>query len=107
MVVWARHIRPSIKVEIRQESTLRTFSVVEMDHVHFRLGETVNPARKFPPDQTDLTSTSQGSDEPIGGKRGWGAKSVPGWSDLLPISMFSFPAFTRHSGGFSMVTDRC
>ncbi|XP_075951060.1 von Willebrand factor D and EGF domain-containing protein [Anarhichas minor] len=39
-VVWARHIGQSMKAEIRQESTLNSFSVVEMDGVHFRLGET-------------------------------------------------------------------
>uniref|UniRef100_A0A668A792 Si:ch211-246m6.5 n=1 Tax=Myripristis murdjan TaxID=586833 RepID=A0A668A792_9TELE len=42
-VVWARHIGNSMKAEIRQESTLKTFSLVEMDGVHFRLGETVIP----------------------------------------------------------------
>ncbi|KAM6958041.1 von Willebrand factor D and EGF domain-containing protein [Tautogolabrus adspersus] len=39
-VVWARHIGLSMKAEIRQESTLKPFSLVEMDGVHFRLGET-------------------------------------------------------------------
>ncbi|XP_034534029.1 von Willebrand factor D and EGF domain-containing protein isoform X3 [Notolabrus celidotus] len=39
-VVWARHIGNSMKAEIRQESTLKPSSVVEMDGVHFRLGET-------------------------------------------------------------------
>ncbi|KAM4601676.1 LOW QUALITY PROTEIN: von Willebrand factor D and EGF domain-containing protein [Polymixia lowei] len=39
-VVWARHIGHSMKAEIRQESTLKTFSLAEMDGVHFRLGET-------------------------------------------------------------------
>ncbi|KAM3857261.1 von Willebrand factor D and EGF domain-containing protein [Diretmus argenteus] len=39
-VVWARHIGHSMKAEIRQESTLKTFSLVEMDGLHFRLGET-------------------------------------------------------------------
>lgn len=42
-VVWARHIGHSMKAEIRQESTLKPFSLVEMDGVHFRLGETVTP----------------------------------------------------------------
>ncbi|XP_039998529.1 von Willebrand factor D and EGF domain-containing protein isoform X3 [Xiphias gladius] len=40
LVVWARHIGHSMKAEIRQESTLKPFSLVEMDGVHFRLGET-------------------------------------------------------------------
>lgn len=40
-VVWARHIGHSMKAEIRQESTLKPFSLAEMDGVHFRLGETV------------------------------------------------------------------
>lgn len=44
-VVWARHIGHSMKAEIRQESTLKPFSLVEMDGVHFRLGEMVIPAR--------------------------------------------------------------
>ncbi|XP_029306710.1 LOW QUALITY PROTEIN: von Willebrand factor D and EGF domain-containing protein [Cottoperca gobio] len=39
-VVWARHIGHSMKAEIRQEATLKPFSLVEMDGVHFRLGET-------------------------------------------------------------------
>ncbi|XP_036070331.1 von Willebrand factor D and EGF domain-containing protein [Oryzias melastigma] len=39
-VVWARHIGQSMKAEIRQESTLKPSSSVEMDGVHFRLGET-------------------------------------------------------------------
>ncbi|KAK7893368.1 hypothetical protein WMY93_022520 [Mugilogobius chulae] len=39
-VLWARHIGHSMKAEVRQESTLRPFSLVEMDGVHFRLGET-------------------------------------------------------------------
>ncbi|XP_037617334.1 von Willebrand factor D and EGF domain-containing protein isoform X1 [Sebastes umbrosus] len=39
-VVWARHIGHSMKAEIRQESTMKPFSLVEMDGVHFRLGET-------------------------------------------------------------------
>ncbi|KAM4538056.1 von Willebrand factor D and EGF domain-containing protein [Fundulus diaphanus] len=39
-VVWARHISNKMKAEIRQESTLKPFSLVEMDGVHFRLGET-------------------------------------------------------------------
>ncbi|XP_057686105.1 von Willebrand factor D and EGF domain-containing protein isoform X1 [Corythoichthys intestinalis] len=39
-VVWARHISSSMKAEIRQESTLKHFSLVEMDGLHFRLGET-------------------------------------------------------------------
>lgn len=44
-VVWARHIGHSMKAEIRQESTLKPFALAEMDGVHFRLGETVIPAR--------------------------------------------------------------
>ncbi|XP_049609122.1 von Willebrand factor D and EGF domain-containing protein isoform X3 [Syngnathus scovelli] len=39
-VVWARHIGQSMKAEIHRESTLKTFSLVEMDGAHFRLGET-------------------------------------------------------------------
>ncbi|XP_051912828.1 von Willebrand factor D and EGF domain-containing protein [Hippocampus zosterae] len=41
-VVWARHIDHSMKAEIQihQESTLKTFSLLEIDGVHFRLGET-------------------------------------------------------------------
>ena len=40
-VVWARHVGHSMKAEIRQETTVKPFSLVEMDAVHFRLGETV------------------------------------------------------------------
>ncbi|CAL8308205.1 unnamed protein product [Merluccius merluccius] len=39
-VVWARYIGHSMKAEIRQESTMKTSSLVEMDGLHFRLGET-------------------------------------------------------------------
>ncbi|KAM9835994.1 von Willebrand factor D and EGF domain-containing protein [Aulostomus maculatus] len=39
-VVWARHIGHNMKAEIRQESTTKPFALVEMDGVHFRLGET-------------------------------------------------------------------
>ncbi|XP_055022597.1 von Willebrand factor D and EGF domain-containing protein [Boleophthalmus pectinirostris] len=39
-VLWARYIGQSMKAEVRQEATLRPFSLVEMDGVHFRLGET-------------------------------------------------------------------
>ncbi|KAM8904968.1 von Willebrand factor D and EGF domain-containing protein isoform 2-T2 [Spinachia spinachia] len=39
-VIWARYIGHSMKAEIRQESTPKPFSLVEMDGVHFRLGET-------------------------------------------------------------------
>lgn len=42
-VVWARHIGHSMKAEIRQETTSRSFTLSEMDGVHFRLGETVIP----------------------------------------------------------------
>ncbi|XP_053272795.1 von Willebrand factor D and EGF domain-containing protein [Pleuronectes platessa] len=39
-VVWARHVGHNMKAEIRQETTLKAYSLVEMDGVHFRLGET-------------------------------------------------------------------
>ncbi|XP_055084028.1 von Willebrand factor D and EGF domain-containing protein [Periophthalmus magnuspinnatus] len=39
-VLWARHISHSMKAEVRQEATMRPYSLVEMDGVHFRLGET-------------------------------------------------------------------
>lgn len=44
-VVWARHIGHNMKVELRQESVLKPFSLVEMDGIHFRLGETVISTR--------------------------------------------------------------
>ncbi|XP_031648220.1 von Willebrand factor D and EGF domain-containing protein [Oncorhynchus kisutch] len=40
LVVWARHLESNMKVEIRKDSIMETFSLVEMDGVHFRLGET-------------------------------------------------------------------
>ncbi|KAJ8003645.1 hypothetical protein DPEC_G00150480 [Dallia pectoralis] len=39
LVVWARHLASNMKVEIRKHSTAEAFSLVEMDGVHFRLGE--------------------------------------------------------------------
>lgn len=70
LVVWARRISHNMKVEIRQESTLKPFSLVEMDGVQFRLGETVIPARMYqgfepPTPQFSLTSMCRGSDERI------------------------------------------
>uniref|UniRef100_A0A671P1S4 Si:ch211-246m6.5 n=1 Tax=Sinocyclocheilus anshuiensis TaxID=1608454 RepID=A0A671P1S4_9TELE len=39
-VVWARYSSNTMKVEIRRDMTTRLYSLVEMDGVHFRLGET-------------------------------------------------------------------
>ncbi|XP_019897969.2 von Willebrand factor D and EGF domain-containing protein isoform X2 [Esox lucius] len=39
LVVWARHLASNMKVEIRKHSAMEAFSLVEMDGVHFRLGE--------------------------------------------------------------------
>ncbi|XP_028837191.1 von Willebrand factor D and EGF domain-containing protein isoform X2 [Denticeps clupeoides] len=40
MVAWARYTSSSAKVEIRRDSTQKHFTLVEMDGLHFRLGET-------------------------------------------------------------------
>nr|XP_055074214.1 von Willebrand factor D and EGF domain-containing protein [Misgurnus anguillicaudatus] len=40
LVVWARYSSDTMKVEIRRDKTTRLYSMVEMDGVHFRLGET-------------------------------------------------------------------
>ncbi|KAK1802432.1 hypothetical protein P4O66_022091 [Electrophorus voltai] len=39
-VVWARYTSASMKVELRRDTTARLHALVEMDGVHFRLGET-------------------------------------------------------------------
>ncbi|KAI2650490.1 von Willebrand factor D and EGF domain-containing protein [Labeo rohita] len=39
-VVWARYSSNTMKVEIRRDTTTRLYSMVEMDGLHFRLGET-------------------------------------------------------------------
>lgn len=109
-VVWARHIGHSMKAEIRQESTLKPFSVVEMDGVHFRLGETVIPARPCWKHMCRLWvgNVSQGSRWPLSGwvqlykakaegkekrvsypikgrqEKGGEVKSVAGWKSLAP-----------------------
>lgn len=67
-VVWARHIGHSMKAEIRQESTLKAFSLVEMDGVHFRLGETVIPARPSPRDPGGEVGEGLEGLTPSGGK---------------------------------------
>ncbi|XP_077583402.1 von Willebrand factor D and EGF domain-containing protein isoform X1 [Stigmatopora nigra] len=62
-VVWARHISPSMKAEIRQESTLKHFSLVEMDGVHFRLGETFScSVSTYQVNVTNSRSTSKESE---------------------------------------------
>uniref|UniRef100_A0A672N6L2 Si:ch211-246m6.5 n=1 Tax=Sinocyclocheilus grahami TaxID=75366 RepID=A0A672N6L2_SINGR len=42
-VVWARYSSSTMKVEIRRDTTMRLYSLVEMDGLHFRLGETFVP----------------------------------------------------------------
>ncbi|KAM9820353.1 von Willebrand factor D and EGF domain-containing protein [Neosynchiropus ocellatus] len=62
-VVWARHISQSMKAEIRQESTLKPFSLVEMDGVHFRLGEKFScSVSTFQANHTDSRSAPRESE---------------------------------------------
>ncbi|XP_042075813.1 von Willebrand factor D and EGF domain-containing protein isoform X2 [Haplochromis burtoni] len=62
-VVWARHISNSMKAEIRQEATLKPFSVVEMDGVRFRLGETFScSVSTFRANSSHTRSTSKDSE---------------------------------------------
>lgn len=69
-VVWARHIGQTMKAEIRQETTSRSFSLSEMDAVHFRLGETVIPVTPW--GQRTMRRRGQG----------WFDPSSPGGSGL-------------------------
>ncbi|XP_030604190.1 von Willebrand factor D and EGF domain-containing protein-like [Archocentrus centrarchus] len=62
-VVWTRHIGHSMKAEIRQEATLKPFSIVEMDGLHFRLGETFScSVSTFRANYSHTRSTSKESE---------------------------------------------
>ena len=90
-VVWARHIGNNMKAEIQQESTLKPFSLAEMDGVHFRLGETVIPGlRRVRPVNR--------SPEEVGG-----GNSVAGLNKLAPHAscwVRSLQILTENSGDF-------
>lgn len=123
LVTWARRISHSMKVEIRQESTLKPYSLVEMDGVQFRLGETVIPARMHqgltptpPPNpQITLTSMCRGAEnESNAVNRRQAEGGAPNqlqagafWLRMLPISGFLLPPFTGNSAHFCLDTDRC
>nr|XP_015214145.1 PREDICTED: von Willebrand factor D and EGF domain-containing protein-like isoform X1 [Lepisosteus oculatus] len=63
LVTWSRHLSLNRKEEIRRDSSLQTFSLVEMDGVNFKLGDKIScSVSRFLRDYPEMQSVPRESD---------------------------------------------